>query len=107
MTQPHPLLGRSLNEYAAFYGHNFSRRGVSGSLIPDHLSTIRGREALSKMHKCKGVTLEVLQSVLRLAFSPATLRDFNNPFLIHACLTLIDKLKSLTKLPVSFLNSLE
>ena len=101
MTEPHPRWGRSLDQYVTFYGHNSSRRGVSSNLIPDHLSRIRGREALGKMCRGGEVTLDMLRLVLQLALSPSTLREFNNPYLIHVCLRSMSEMKSLSKLPVS------
>ncbi|KAF8600945.1 hypothetical protein BDV93DRAFT_525021 [Ceratobasidium sp. AG-I] len=106
MAEPHPLWGRSLDQYAAFYGHNSSRRGLPSNLIPDHLSRIKGQEAMAKMCQGGEVTLDMLRSVLQLALSPSTLRDFNNPFLIHICLKLISQVKSLSKLPVGFMSFL-
>lgn len=106
MTKLHSLWGRPLEQYATIYGHDYAQREASRTLIPDHLSDIKGREAMARMCQGEAVTLDVLQSVLLLARSPSTFREFNNPYLINVCLRSVSQVKSTSNIPVSLFHFL-
>lgn len=106
MTEIHSLWGRPLEQYATIYGHDSPRHDVSRSLIPEHLSGIKGRDAMAGMRRGEIVTLDMLRSVLLLSRSPSTFREFNDPYLVSACLRSVPRVKSISNLSVSFFGLL-
>lgn len=100
MAEPHPSWGRTLDEYTSSYGIDEAKRRVD----LDSNSILEARQAIAKIGDLGGeasqviqevktdqIDLSVLKSVLNLALSPQTFRDFESLALISGCIRLMTK----------------
>lgn len=110
MPQSHPRWGRPLDQYAISYGHDSAKQRAT----LDSATVIKAHKAINQICKLGGhpnqvnqnneanqITLSTLESVLKLALSPANFRDFACPPLVSGCIKLMAMVKQSGKSSVS------
>ncbi|CAE6436805.1 unnamed protein product [Rhizoctonia solani] len=99
--QPHPLWGKSLDQYTHVYQIPATRRSTHGAVsrllavaAAAKISQLSDNtEMLESSHSLETITISTLEAVLAMAEDETTYKNFLTPNLISGCITLMRTIK--------------
>jgi hypothetical protein len=101
MSEPHPLWGKSLDQYTSSHASENAQSRLAEQFIMGNSVLGHIKDAIGRICRKEEVSMDMLKYVLLLTRSPNTIRMLNNPPMISGCIKLFSDVKSLDQPCVS------